>query len=357
MDKATAIRKLHELRDALEERVAWQVTDIEVIDKARVPIIKFVDARTGLPVDITFESDSGLRSSALGRKAARQFSPFKYLVLLLKRWLQERSLHDTFSGGVGSFLLQLLVISSLQHPPRPTRTKGAAGNLGALLIHFFEVFGLRLNYPAVGLSVADGGTFFRKAARGWHSEERSWLLSVENPLERSNEPWPAGDVGANAYNIRAVRRALGHSYVSILDACAAAREPQAGARPRLRVLSAVLDVEEEMARRFKLHAQEAVEAGGGPSYLHGVAAAREQPPQQQPPPQQEQQERKRQRHEEDGAPGGKPSPKKKKRAHPEQAAAYAGPTLSSMAKQRRPGPESLARAPGGGGGRVVQIVP
>ena len=89
-----------------------------------------------------------------------------------------------------------------------------------------QLYGLRLNYQTVGLGVNGGGSYFRKASRqdaqgrDWFNEDRPWLLSVENPLERDV------DVGANAWNIRSVRRALGHSYITLLGACAAAREHQ-----------------------------------------------------------------------------------------------------------------------------------
>ena len=43
---------------------------------------------------------------------ARGCLGLQVLVLVLKRFLHDRGLHDTFSGGVGSFLLQLMVISS-----------------------------------------------------------------------------------------------------------------------------------------------------------------------------------------------------------------------------------------------------
>ena len=49
------------------------------------------------------------------------FPAFRYIVFVLKRWLRLRGLHDTFRGGVGSFLLQLLVVSNLQHPPARRR--------------------------------------------------------------------------------------------------------------------------------------------------------------------------------------------------------------------------------------------
>lgn len=182
---------------------------------------------------------------------------YKVLVLVLKRFLNVRGLHETFSGGVGSFLLQLLVICSLQQPESGMESGSAASrpglagkaaasaemraSLGAQLLHFLQTFGLRLNYETVGVSVRSGGRFFAKSSRGWRQSDRPQLLCVENPLD------PEHDVGANSFNVGSVRRAFAHGYCALLARLEAA---YAGVRGSgLRVLGCVLDVEEEMAER------------------------------------------------------------------------------------------------------------
>ena len=112
--RALALQRL----GAAIRKARWPKAELTVIGKARVPIVKFVDGESGIAVDVCLEERSGLRSSQLARAAARQFPQFRILVLVLKRFLNTRGLHDTFTGGVGSFLLQLLVISALQHPPK-----------------------------------------------------------------------------------------------------------------------------------------------------------------------------------------------------------------------------------------------
>lgn len=192
-------------------------------------------------------------------------------MIVLKYWLRDRGLNDTFTGGVGSFLLQLLVICSLQHPPpTPSHFRSHGGNLGASLIHFFELFGLRLNYTQVGIAVTDGGRFFNKRLRGCLDERRPYLLAVESPHDSSV------DVASNAFNIRSVRRACEHAYCSLLAAAAdAAKERSSSAdktQPRMRILSALLDgAEEEMAERFSLHQAECA-AGVAPESAQASSA-------------------------------------------------------------------------------------
>ena len=157
--KPSRVAGLEQLAQRLEA-AEWRVSELEVIGKAKVPIVKFIDVSSGVHVDICLEVRDGIQSSNLARKASTQFPAFKYLVLVLKRWLAQRGLADTYHGGVGSFLLQLLVIAALQHPPSsPDRLKGS---LGGLLLHFFEVFGLRFNYVRCGISITQGGRFFAK---------------------------------------------------------------------------------------------------------------------------------------------------------------------------------------------------
>ena len=79
-------KELHRLGAALG-RVPWRAAQLEVVDKARVPIVKFVDSVSGVAVDICLEETSGLQSSNLARKATRTFPAYRPLVLLLKRWL------------------------------------------------------------------------------------------------------------------------------------------------------------------------------------------------------------------------------------------------------------------------------
>jgi non-canonical poly(A) RNA polymerase PAPD5/7 len=155
VDKMEQVEGLRLIELALRS-ARWRAEHIEVIASAKVPIVKYLDCVSGLAVDICLETRDGLRSSALARKAAERFPAFRHLVLLLKRWLISRGLNDTFTGGVGSFLLMLLVIASLQQPPlQPPTLPGTQHNLGRCLLHFFELFGMRLNTMTVGIRVCN----------------------------------------------------------------------------------------------------------------------------------------------------------------------------------------------------------
>nr|CCA16045.1 Poly(A) RNA polymerase putative [Albugo laibachii Nc14]CCA26462.1 Poly(A) RNA polymerase putative [Albugo laibachii Nc14] len=190
---------------AAELEARDMVSYLEVIDKARIPIVKFVDKNSAIQVDISFNISSGLATADLIKQYMRIFPSFRPLVLVLKYFLAQRELNETFQGGIGSFLLQLMVVSFLQQYRRQLGTlydDFRYNNLGKLLVEFFTLYGREFNYEQVGISVQKGGFYFNKENRDWLDHNRPFLLSVENPNE------PTMDVGKNSYEIRTVQRSF-----------------------------------------------------------------------------------------------------------------------------------------------------
>lgn len=84
-----------------------------------MPIITFVDRSTGLEVDICFDETSGMNSSEFIRKEMQKWPALRPLVMVFKYFLRTRRLNKPYTGGMGSFLLQLCVLTVLyQHPSR-----------------------------------------------------------------------------------------------------------------------------------------------------------------------------------------------------------------------------------------------
>lgn len=97
-------------------------------------------------------------------------------------------MNETFHGGVGSFVLTLMIVSFLQMKQRQCagnhNTTGAilpdaavtgsssransaslpvpSWNLGTLLLEFFHLYGVSFNYFSVGISVTEGGSYLGK---------------------------------------------------------------------------------------------------------------------------------------------------------------------------------------------------
>lgn len=132
------------------------------------------------------------------------------MILILKSFLKSRQLNETYHGGVGSFLLTMLVTSYLQREYKQGDTDNK--DLGTHLIQFFHLYGQVFNYDHIGISIRKEGSYFTKEKRGWEGrDERSRSrLCVENPQD------PEVDIGKPAYHIKKVQRAFQHAYDTLV---------------------------------------------------------------------------------------------------------------------------------------------
>jgi non-canonical poly(A) RNA polymerase PAPD5/7 len=132
----------------------------EVIAKAKVPIIKFVDALTGLKVDISFENTSGITAIKTFDDWKDQFPAMPIIVTLLKQFLLMRGIGEVFLGGLGGFSITCLVVSLLQHMPAiQSKNMKPEHNLGELLLEFLDYYGNRFNMSATSISMNPPGLF------------------------------------------------------------------------------------------------------------------------------------------------------------------------------------------------------
>ena len=195
---------LHQLHRALE-REGW-ASYLEHITSARIPIVKFMDRSSGLRVDVCADQRVGQEAAQYVVAMSVKFPAFRPLLLFLKYFLHVRRLNDTYSGGVGSFLLQLMLLSHLHHHPAQTHDC----NLGLLLLSFFDTYGNQLNYQSVGISLSPP-SFYNKHDRSRYNPQRPLLLSVENPLDSTH------DVGVNSFGVMRVRRAMQYGYGRLVE--------------------------------------------------------------------------------------------------------------------------------------------
>ena len=183
---------------------------VQLIAKARVPIVKFEERPSGFQFDVSFDVANGPASAEIVRANTRRFPALRPLVTVLKAFLQQRALNEVYTGGVGSYALLCMVMAHLQlHDARTSEAKNLGaeeGCLGALLIDFFELYGRRLNAEEVGVSCRDGGRFFAKRDKEWHDPGRPFLLAIEDPQDPSN------DLGKNSYGIRQIKAAFEHAF-------------------------------------------------------------------------------------------------------------------------------------------------
>lgn len=130
----TALKRLAE---RLLERN--EVSKLEIIQSSKVPVMKLQQRSTGLMGDVIVNRVDGLETSQFIRDQMDLFPALMPLVLFLKLYLSQRGLGETFGGGMGSFLLVIVVLSFLQrHPSARSLAIYEKTTLSMLLMVFFS---------------------------------------------------------------------------------------------------------------------------------------------------------------------------------------------------------------------------
>lgn len=70
------------------------VRAVQVISKAKVPIIKFDDIESGIPFDISFDAANGPKTAAYVQRLMSSLPPMRPLAVILKLFLQQRELNE-----------------------------------------------------------------------------------------------------------------------------------------------------------------------------------------------------------------------------------------------------------------------
>ncbi|XWS09986.1 hypothetical protein CRYUN_Cryun39dG0037100 [Craigia yunnanensis] len=198
---------LHALSRALSQRGI--VKKMQVIAKARVPIVKFVEKKSGVAFDISFDVDNGPKAAEFIKEAVLKWPQLRPLCLILKVFLQQRDLNEVYSGGIGSYALLAMLMAMLQslHESQAYLEH----NLGMLLVQFFEFYGRKLNTMDVGVSCKGRGTFFLKSSRGFSNKGRPFLISIEDPQA------PDNDIGKSSFNYIQIRSAFGMAFATLTN--------------------------------------------------------------------------------------------------------------------------------------------
>ncbi|CAK9297858.1 unnamed protein product [Gordionus sp. m RMFG-2023] len=201
--------------------------DIQVLNNAAVPIVKFTDKKTRLNVDISFNMVNGIASCHLINEFTEKYPILRPLIVVLKQFLIQRQLKEVFTGGLSSYSLILMILNFIQNNQRLqqdlAREDVSQINLGVLLIEFFEMFGRHFNYHGAGIRVnisnldnADYSTSIRQSYYYFPKQEfaiykssagRTSLLCIQDPLIEEH------DTAKSSYAFAKVHRAFLMAYV------------------------------------------------------------------------------------------------------------------------------------------------
>ena len=95
-------------------RASGLARDVNYIAHAKVPIVKLVDKPTGCCVDVCLNQNSGISSSRLVLAYMKEMSALRPLVFVLKFFLHQHGFSETYTGGIGSYCIVLMIASYLQ---------------------------------------------------------------------------------------------------------------------------------------------------------------------------------------------------------------------------------------------------
>ena len=241
--------------------------DIITIPRARIPIVKFRDPRSGFEVDIAINNSLALHNTKLLKAYSKSDPRIKDLILTVKHWALQRAICDAYEGTFSSYGWTLMAIAHMQMiepnlAPNlqlsDQREEVKIGKIvyditvsdqitpgdskcttGELLAGFFERFANRWDWHADIISIANGGSISRKE-KGWKFTGPSAIealeaaedgkdlemghhhLSIEDPLDKEHDlsrvVRPEGELTIRDELLRAVRMvAAGKPFTKICE--------------------------------------------------------------------------------------------------------------------------------------------
>ena len=190
-------------------------SEMDLITSATVPILKFRDKSSSIYVDICFNTENGVQGVSIVKSYLEVYPEARYLVCVIKYFLKQRGLNETYSGGIGSFLSFCMVIASIQqHPSRPKNPSNFNRFLlSHYLVFFFKFFGEEFKYETNALSIRDQGSVFRKSSKNWLNNDRNSLLTLECPQN------PGTDLARSSFAMETVKKSFYHCYRLLCATC------------------------------------------------------------------------------------------------------------------------------------------
>ncbi len=82
---------------------------------ARVPVLKFNEAQTGIPIDLNVNNVLGVYNSELLWTYAAFDQRFHILGMCIKRWAKDAGIIGAHEGFFNTYSLILIVLTFLQH--------------------------------------------------------------------------------------------------------------------------------------------------------------------------------------------------------------------------------------------------
>ncbi|KAK5635414.1 hypothetical protein RRF57_011126 [Xylaria bambusicola] len=199
---------LFHMKSHLEfHRVAFQ-NAVEVISRAKVPLVKYTDKITGLKVDISFEKLDGFKAIDTFREWKKQYPAMPPLVSVIKHFLLMRGLNEPVNGGIGGFTVICMVVHVLQNMPQIQSGSMTDDHLGQLLMEFLKYYGFLFQYQTVAIRMNPPG-IINKAKASTLVYRNLDRLSIIDPNN------PENDIAGGSSNYYAIKDCFAKAYEAI----------------------------------------------------------------------------------------------------------------------------------------------
>jgi non-canonical poly(A) RNA polymerase PAPD5/7 len=138
-------------------------------------------------MDICANRKNGYEAKKVVKKFLEDYPFIRPLIYVLKYFLRQRKLNESFTGGVSSYLLFNLLLSYTQFllKERPKENL----SLGYILVGFFQFYSYDFNFKELGISIRNEGSYFKKGNK----------FAVKSPISVENFQEEDQDVGKCAY--------------------------------------------------------------------------------------------------------------------------------------------------------------
>ena len=216
-------------------REKW-VKLIKPIETASVPIIKVMSYDEELPTDISFDAQEsgvpphrGVSSVEMAKRYLAETPKLRPLVLIVKEFLSEKGLNNTYTGGLGSYC-RIIMARTFLHmyhtsPDNLLPVKGAAtatitraatptpsgddplADIGKAVLAFFKFYGTEFDYATMGISTKRGGVFYHIGDIGYYNGTAA--LVIEDPFD------PMSNIASGVFSMWRVKAAFESAYQAL----------------------------------------------------------------------------------------------------------------------------------------------
>ena len=215
--------------------------DVTLISHAKVPIVKFVDQRSKIPIDISINNSLAIYNTKLLRSYNDIDSRVRPFILAIKHWALHRGICNAAYGTFSSYAWTLIALQSLQttnppvvpniqqegkrsmkiiegmeydltmsEEPKKLLKENNSQNIGELLLNFFESFALSWPWDDNVLSIRSGKSISRSSKK-WKQQKPSIIEAVidEDGVRLGKHSLPVEDPFDTMHDLSRVLRPEG----------------------------------------------------------------------------------------------------------------------------------------------------